>query len=448
MRHRKVLPLLLLLFLAPAVTGASFAVLEQADWEDGTFSGTEASNGVLQLQDGESSGTYTSRTFDAGDNYTWESLEVNAALNGGSATATVETSHDEFSSVNERETFGASGGVETFDVSSLDETRYVRFNYTLTGDAEVDATNVTIGDPSSFIIREGSCQADERELFSMDRRTNAHAGDPGHWGYSVCATGFDQRHFTQVCTSDETEILSFFGSEQTTTHLATDPDLFDYKLCTETLTVGVRDTCPDTTKALVSIFEESESHVAEPGHYPKQLCGSFFDSVTAMLRFHLGPNTTVRINRTEDPSQGIYRDLDGRDSWYVTAENGTVVTGIVSGEDTVTTAVGYDERDGDTVFNMSQERGQAGFLFPFTTGSAGDVEDRITLIESGTFMSQFNPNFGFTLANVMTIRLTLRLTEIDLISDLALSPGPHSIVIENVGETSDGVPKVGVNVTR
>ncbi len=442
--RRAALPVLLLL-LASTAAGVSFAVVQQGDWEDGSFSGTAASNGALQVADGESDGTYTSRVFDAGDNYTWDTLEVHTALNGGSATVTVETSRDDFASVRERTTRTAGGGTEELNIS-MDQTRYVRFNYSLSGDAAVNSTNVSLGDASSFIIRKASCQGDERELFSMSNRSNAHAGDPGYWDLAVCASGFDQRHFTQVCATDETAALSFFGSERDDTHLATDAALFDYKLCTQTLTVGVRDRCPDSTKAIVSIFATSEDHIAEPGHYGTQLCGAFFDSVTAMLKFHLGQDE-VHINDTENPGTGIYRDLAGRDSWSITAQNETLVTGIVSGEDTSTTAAGFDNRGGDRVFNLTQERGQAGYFLPFAVATTGDIRDRIPLIEAGTFLDEINPSFGFPLAEEMTVRLTLALDEIDLVGDFDLSAGTHQILIEKLGETSGGTPRVSVNAT-
>lgn len=444
--RRAVLPLLFLL-LAGAAAGVSFAVVQQGDWNRGTFSGTTATNGALQVASGQSSGTYTADTFDGGDNYTWDTLRIQTDLNGGSATVTVETSHDGFATVRQRSTHTAGGGTEAFNLSSLNETQYVRFNYSLSGDAAVNSTNITIGDASTFIIRNETCQADERELFSMSNRTNAHAGDPGYWQHPVCASGFDQRHFTEICASDETAILSFFGSEQNDSHLATDPALFGHKLCTETLTIGVRDTCPDSTRAIVSIFEEDQDHIAEPGHYPKQLCGAFFDSVTAMLRFHLGQDA-VYINRTADPDEGIYRDLAGRASWSITAQNGTFVAGIVSGERTTTTSAGFDTRGGDRVFNMTQERGKAGYFLPFAVGTTGDIRDRIPLIEDATFLDEINPNFGFALAEEMTVRLTLELTDIDLIGGLDLSPGSHRLLIEKRGETGDGTPKVSVNATE
>ncbi|MFB6295140.1 MAG: hypothetical protein ABEI97_05245 [Candidatus Nanohaloarchaea archaeon] len=444
MWRRTVLPVALVLLFAGPAAGASFAVTTQGDWEDGTFSGTTASGGTLQV-DGSGSGEYTSAVFDAGDNYTWATAEVDADVSSGSATLTVETSLDDFASVHDRDTVTISSNT-SYDLS-LDDGRYVRFNYTLQDPATVDSTNISLSDSSSFIIRNGTCQSDERELFSMSNRTNAHAGDPGYWSHAVCGSGFDQRHYTSTCASDETAVLSFFGSEQNTTHLATDATLFDYKLCTETLTVGVRDECPDTTKAIASIYEEDEDHIAEPGHYSTQLCGAFFDSVTAMLEFHYGPNTTVYINDTANPSQGIDRDTSGRDSWYVAAENDSMVTGIVSGQDTVTTSVGYNEDGDTTAFNLTQERGQAGYFVPFTTGEADDIGDRIPLIESGDFLDEFNPNFGFTLAEEMTVRLTLQFVDINIENGLTLDAGTHRLVIENRGD-SGGIPKVSINATR
>ncbi|MCJ7479412.1 MAG: hypothetical protein MUP63_04515 [Candidatus Nanohaloarchaeota archaeon QJJ-7] len=445
MEPRHLLLPFFLLLLAGATAAVSFPVHSQEDWEGGSFSGTEAVDGVLQVVDGESSGTYTSNTFDPGDNYTWSDAEVSSTLNGGSATLTVETSRDGFDSVLEQQSFSLSGGEESLNLS-FNETRYVRFQYDLSGDTEVEGTNITIGDASSFIIRD-DCQSDERELFSMSGRTNAHAGDPGYWPYSVCASGFERRYYTRVCSTGNTPILSFFGSEQTDIHIATDENLFNYKLCTSTLTVGIRDSCPPTTKAIVSVYEKREAHAAEPDYYPVQLCGAFFESVTAMMEFSMGPNTSVQLNDTENPSEDIYNDSSNQEPWFITAENGTLIAGIVSGEKTRTTEIGYQNESGNLRFNMTQDRGTMSYLLPFTTGTAEDVQDRINLIEAVNFIDQIKPSFGFPLAEEMTVRIIMQLQGIDLVSDFRLSAGSYTLNLENFGDKDSGTPKVAINVT-
>ncbi|MFB6166796.1 MAG: hypothetical protein ABEJ62_00860, partial [Candidatus Nanohaloarchaea archaeon] len=289
MRASKLHVLLLTsLVLTPAAGAVWVGVDDAGDWNDGSFSGTTETDGGLEVSAGNAQGSYTSKVFDTGDNYTWSGVKTVSDLGGGSAELTVKVSRDGFSTVLDSETFSLSGGSETFDLSNLSEARYARFNYTLSGDSRVNSTKVVLAGDTHFIIRSEPCQSDELEIFSMSGRSNAHASSPGFYPYRVCGSGFQERHFTTVCASEDTAVLSFFGSEEVTSHLATDPEMFNYKLCTGKLTVAVRKFCPDTTKSLVSIYHPGQSHVAEPGYYPYDLCGAFFDSVTTMLKFQFG----------------------------------------------------------------------------------------------------------------------------------------------------------------
>jgi len=282
----------------------------------------------------------------------------------------------------------------------------------------------------------------------LSNRSNAHAADPGYYSQQhVCASGINTSDYDSVCVGGETQTLSFFGSEQNYTHLSVADEQFDHKLCTGKLSIGIRDSCPATTKAIVSIYELPASHIAAPGVYPNQLCGAVFDEVSMLLQFHLGSNDTVSINGTADPEQGVRRNQAGWDSGFISAANDSLVAGIVSGENTETTGIGYGETGVDHAFNMTQTRQNSQFFVPFTVGDRFTLQNRIALITAGDFLGQFNPNFGYRLAEAMIVQLTLQLTEVDLVTDMVLSSGIHRLQVTNVGTNANGEPQVSINVT-
>lgn len=451
MSGRRALVLTAAVLLFTGIGGAvSLPVHTQNDWQSGTFTNTAASDGSLQLSGGSTTGTYTSETFDAGDIYEWDELALSSVLNGGEVNVSVETSTDDFSSVQERETFQISGGAESFNLS-VSASRYIRFNYSLLNGSSsptISSTNITLAEGTHFLIRDEQCQPKEKELFSLSNISNAHAANPGHYDqYKVCASGVNQSDYDSICVGGETATVSFFGNQQNYTHLSVDDEYFDYKLCTGKLSIGIRNSCPDTTKSIVSIYELPESHIAKPGVYSHQLCGAVFEEVSLMMQFHLGSDDDVYMNGTANPARGVYEHPDGWRSSYITAQNQSLVAGIVSGENTRTTALGYGESGNDHVFNVTQKRGSASYFVPFTSGDRFSVENRISLIRSGNFLDQFNPNFGMQLVEDMLIQLTLRFTNVDLTSDMVLSSGIHRLLITNIGENAAGEPQVRVNVT-
>ena len=82
----------------------------------------------------------------------------------------------------------------------------------------------------------------------------------------------------------------------------------------------------------------------------------------------------------------------------------------------------------------------------FLTSTRGDwhaMENRISLIETGKFLSQISPSFAFPLGGLYPVRLLLKYPNIDLEGDLILGKGQHRLVIENKG-VSGGKPVVEI----
>lgn len=449
---RLILLLGLIALVSWAGAGLMFPLKDANDWTRGTFEGTSEVGGNLELATGIDTGNYTSRVFDAGDRYPWPQFMVESDLNGGTVAVTVATSDDDFATVKNRNTVQLTGGLETIDIN-VSEERWVRVNLSMTRGASspvIRSMNVTMGGDLHFVLRQDSCLEEEQELFSFSNKSNAHAGDPGYWDAEhVCASGIQDAEYTNVCTGDNREIMSFFGTEVNTTHLSTDSQMFDYKLCTRALSIGVRNSCPNTTVTIASIFKTPEGHLAEPGVYGNQLCGGLINTVTAAMQFHLGPDDDIYLpqdmSQSENPPTGRYTNLP--DGGYIVAENDSMVAGMVAGENTRLTEINYDEAGADHVFNMTQSRTKdVSFYLPFTRGNHLDVEDRRLLIQRDQFLEKINPNFGLQFAEHLLVRLTLGLTDIDIVNDLSLSGGFYDLTISNMG-TTNGRPRVAFNVS-
>jgi hypothetical protein len=82
----------------------------------------------------------------------------------------------------------------------------------------------------------------------------------------------------------------------------------------------------------------------------------------------------------------------------------------------------------------------------FLAAAPGDwhaMDNRISLIETGKFLSQVSPSFTFPLGGLYPVRLLLKYPSIDIQGDLILGKGQTRLVIENKG-LSGGKPVVEI----
>lgn len=307
-----------------------------------------------------------------------------------------------------------------------------------------------------FSIRE-SCQSSETAMFSMSNRTNAHAAGPS---YYQDYTGSLGREGQQVCASADVEeieiaaecqeyinnpVLSFRDPEAGTSHLSADEDAYEYTLCSANLATTVRRSCPGRSTPIVSMYGPIENHIAEPGHYDWQICGALFENSTLAYEFTMSGNTTFVTNG----GFGVYNTTETREDLpgYATVQNDQALSGIVGSnlfsQDVTSTKFGDRAR----VSITQPGQGQGQWFLPFTPGNTIDIEERFDLIMERTFMSQFNPNFAFELAENTLVTISLSFEDVDLIDDIRRGPGVYEIQVTNEGENDDGQPQVGLNVT-
>lgn len=305
----------------------------------------------------------------------------------------------------------------------------------------------------SFEVRDSSCQADEQPMFSMSNRTNAHAGAPGVFedhtgqytdGQIVCGQDTGTVRIAQTCQTIENSVLSFHDPESGQSHLSTEGERSEYNLCTERLATSVWRQCPSGSEPIVSIHGPVEDHIAEPGHYPWQICGASFENATLAYNFTLSGNQTFVNNEGTGAAGSTLSGDDG--PLYAITQNGTLMSGLV-GDNTQPQQVSIEDRSGRSVVTHTIDRPSSQQWFvPLTTGDQFDIERRLSLIEAGTFLTQFNPNFAFTLADEALIRVGLELQNIDIIESIGLGPGLYTFNVQNVGTAPDGTPRVNISV--
>jgi hypothetical protein len=282
------------------------------------------------------------------------------------------------------------------------------------------------------------------KLFSISNGTNGHVAEPDFYETNVCADDVGETRIAQDCNSITNPVLSFYETDNGTSHLASEGDHFTYALCSERLATSVWKECPGNTVPIVSIYGPVEDHVATPGHYTWQICGGVFENATLAYEFTISGNKDFLLNGDpEDSSIETTSDLPG----YAAVQNDTIVSGIV-GNDKQPQTTGINNNSGRAELNhtlIGNTNNQ--WFIPLTTGDYFDIEGRLDRIQDNTFLNYFNPNFAFTLAEEAQIKVSLMLDSIDIVNDVRLGPGFHRVIIENMGTNADGVPEVEVNAT-
>jgi hypothetical protein len=70
-------------------------------------------------------------------------------------------------------------------------------------------------------------------------------------------------------------------------------------------------------------------------------------------------------------------------------------------------------------------------LLSFTRGGYKEIDNRISLVEEGSFFSKISPSFSHTLGSINPIKIVLNYTNIDIQNTLILRRGVHEIAFES-----------------
>jgi hypothetical protein len=151
-------------------------------------------------------------------------------------------------------------------------------------------------------------------------------------------------------------------------------------------------------------------------------------------------NTVYIPGVGELPSSGISGEYSNPPHFYLASYSGGFLNGLAAknGEKLVVGS-GSDSH----FIEIEQELNSSRVYLTTTQGDWHAIENRISLIETGRFLSQISPSFAFPLGGLYPITLLLKYTNIDIAGDIILGKGQHRLVIENTG-VSGGKPVVQI----
>lgn len=161
-------------------------------------------------------------------------------------------------------------------------------------------------------------------------------------------------------------------------------------------------------------------------------------------------NVRLTINNTqntvyipgvgEQPSSGISGQYSSPPHFYLASYSGGFLNGLAAknGERLV-----VGSGSGYHFIQLEQNLTNGRIYLTATQGDWRAIDNRISLIETGKFLSQISPSFAFPLGGLYPIRLLLKYQNIDVSGDLILGKGQARLVIENKG-LSSGKPVVEI----
>ncbi len=300
------------------------------------------------------------------------------------------------------------------------------------------------------------------ELFSISNITNAHAAEPDVFkdyyeasnnreGKIVCAPSELETNIDNECEALKNPIFSFYNPGTGRSHLSPEGEKNEYVLCTRELSTSVRRSCPGGSEPIISIYDPIENHVAEPGYYEWQVCGQLFKNASLAYNFTMEGNTDfIQDGKIIDNEETVNKSsTTEEDSYplYSVVQNNSLISGVV-GSSTHPQKTSIQLLNDITNIEHSYERSHnLRWFIPFTTGTYFDIEDRLSLIADNNFLTQFNPNFAFFLAEEILVRITLNVVNADIVNDLELGSGVHNLIIRNVGEEHE-MSQVEINVSE
>ncbi|MFT4892332.1 MAG: hypothetical protein ACI8Z7_000099 [Candidatus Nanohaloarchaea archaeon] len=252
-------------------------------------------------------------------------------------------------------------------------------------------SGISSAQTADFNIRD-TCQDREEPLFSLYDREGGNIGEPGHFKWQVCGSGVEEVEIQESCESDMNSILSMY--QRNDSHASTYQN-YRLQVCAS-FTASINNSCQPENR-IVSLAKQDNSHVAEPGEFSYQLCGS--------------PQKveTVTLEMTLDSEGQIYSDGQPVSEGYYTedAEFPYIVTdqpaGIVSYGSW--NSINYTSQGSKDVLRVEQSEG--GFLIPNTKEDYTAIESREDLVENQNFLQQVSPSFGFPQPEDPTVRVIL-----------------------------------------
>ncbi|RLJ07067.1 MAG: hypothetical protein DRP16_04145 [Candidatus Aenigmatarchaeota archaeon] len=116
--------------------------------------------------------------------------------------------------------------------------------------------------------------------------------------------------------------------------------------------------------------------------------------------------------------------------FYLASFLNNVLTGLAAGTGN-SLVVNTGEKNHSIEITQNLENSEI-FLI-FTRGNWKNIENVIKIIESGEFLLEVSPTFGFGLGTLYPVKLILFYSELNLTGSVMFGKGSHKLIIENNG---------------
>lgn len=130
---------------------------------------------------------------------------------------------------------------------------------------------------------------------------------------------------------------------------------------------------------------------------------------------------------------------DNPPHYYLASYSGSYLTGLVA---YAGNSISVSSTASSHTLGVDQDIGISTMLV-FSQGNWSNIEKVILPVESGSFMKNPSPSFGFGLGTYYPVTVLLRYTDIDIAGSLDQSKGMLKLTIENMG-VSGGKPVIEI----
>ncbi|MFH0832701.1 MAG: hypothetical protein V1900_03220 [Candidatus Aenigmatarchaeota archaeon] len=159
---------------------------------------------------------------------------------------------------------------------------------------------------------------------------------------------------------------------------------------------------------------------------------TFGRSVTMNLAFHIADNKSDDIILIND-------------SYVLAEDNGTVLALLSSGTVFGTRNTSYNASE--NLFEAKQSLDNR-FLLVFTSGNNQTILSKLNLIGEKKIPAKTLGNLSYYSPSSFPLYLRLDYSDVDIISKLHWPSGAREIIIKNEGKNAQGLPKIGITVSK
>ncbi|MBL7160872.1 MAG: hypothetical protein ISS93_03425 [Candidatus Aenigmarchaeota archaeon] len=116
--------------------------------------------------------------------------------------------------------------------------------------------------------------------------------------------------------------------------------------------------------------------------------------------------------------------------FYLAHYSNNTLTGLVFSQEIPLSISSRTDTD-NTYLSLEQNLTHSQAFLVFTSGDYEAIDNRMELIEKGTFLQEISPSFSFSLGTKNPVKLLLNYTSIDIQGNFTFRKGYHEITLES-----------------